>query len=118
MLVGDAYAFLDPMFSTGVYLAMESAMQGADAVQAVLSSEGADAIHLESHAQKMERGMSHLSWFIYKFNTRAMQILFMSRLNPFNMRSAVISLLAGDIFGRRPGGAAVPASPHLVLRCR
>ena len=109
LLIGDAYAFLDPMFSTGVYLAMEGAMQGADAIQSYLKNENEGAFSLDAHAKKMERGLSHLTWFIYKFNTPAMRILFMSKLNPFNMRRAVISLLAGDIFGRMPGGVGAPA---------
>ncbi len=109
LLIGDAYAFLDPMFSTGVYLAMESAMQGADAIQTFLGDENEGALCLDTHAKKMERGLSHLTWFIYKFNTPAMQTLFMSKLNPFNMRRSVISLLAGDIFGRMPGGVGAPA---------
>ncbi len=28
-MVGDAYAFIDPMFSTGVFVAMSSAFLGA-----------------------------------------------------------------------------------------
>ena len=35
MMVGDAYAFVDPMFSSGVYLAMNSAFEGATAAASV-----------------------------------------------------------------------------------
>ena len=109
LMIGDAYAFLDPMFSTGVYLAMESAMQGADAVHTFLTEPDTGRLHLDAHVTTMERGLGRLSWFIYKFNTPATRKLFMSRLNPLNMRREVISLLAGDVFGRRSGGIGVPA---------
>ncbi len=117
LLVGDAYAFLDPMFSTGVYLAMESAMQGADAVHAFLTEAQTGRLHLDAHVETMELGLGRLSWFIYKFNTPATRKLFMSRLNPLNTRKQVISLLAGDVFGRRSGGIGVPAFKvaHRVL---
>lgn len=109
LMIGDAYAFLDPMFSTGVYLAMESAMQGAEAVHTFLTEADAGRLELNAHVANMELGLGRLSWFIYKFNTPATRTLFMSRLNPLNMRKQVISLLAGDVFGRRSGGIGVPA---------
>jgi flavin-dependent dehydrogenase len=36
LMVGDAFAFIDPDFSTGVYLAMNSAFGGADTVETCL----------------------------------------------------------------------------------
>jgi flavin-dependent dehydrogenase len=34
LMLGDAYAFIDPVFSSGVHLAMTSAFEGAKVVQA------------------------------------------------------------------------------------
>ena len=42
-MLGDAYAFIDPVFSTGVYIAMKSAFLGADVVTAFLHRPGAEA---------------------------------------------------------------------------
>jgi flavin-dependent dehydrogenase len=109
LLTGDAYAFLDPIFSTGVYLAMESAMRGAETVDACLRDPPNRDAYLARHAAIMDRGLRRLAWFIYRFNDPAMQTLFMASANPLNMRKAVISLLAGDVFGTRVGGLAVPA---------
>jgi flavin-dependent dehydrogenase len=109
LLIGDAYAFLDPIFSTGVYLAMESAARGAETVDACLSDPANAQRHLARHARIMDRGLERLAWFIYRFNSPAMQTLFLSSVNPLNMRKAVISLLAGDVFGAPTGGVAVPA---------
>ena len=36
LMVGDAFAFIDPMFSSGVHLALNSAIMGADVVEAYL----------------------------------------------------------------------------------
>ena len=42
ILVGDAYTFIDPMFSSGVMLAMNSGFAGADVVDARLRADTAD----------------------------------------------------------------------------
>jgi flavin-dependent dehydrogenase len=109
LLIGDAYAFIDPIFSTGVYLAMESAMRGADVVDSCLRDPSNRIDHLALHSRTIQRGLRRLAWFIYRFNDHAMQDLFMSSANPFNMRGSVISLLAGDVFRERPNLFAVPA---------
>jgi flavin-dependent dehydrogenase len=109
LLIGDAYAFLDPIFSTGVFLAMESAMRGAKVVDACLRDPAGGQRHLARHARIMERGLQRLAWFIYRFNDAAMQHLFLSSANPLRMRQAVVSLLAGDVFRERSSLIAVPA---------
>lgn len=98
ILVGDAYAFVDPVFSSGVYLAMSSASMGAEAVDACLR-EGALAVPLlEAFDRQVRGGLRTLSWFIYRFTTPAIHDLFMARRKRFNMEQAIISVLAGDVF--------------------
>lgn len=109
LLIGDAYAFLDPIFSTGVFLAMESATRGADTVERCLCDPAGAQTYLARHAAVMDRGLQRLAWFIYRFNSPAMQTLFLASVNPLNMRKAVISLLAGDVFERHKVSVAVPA---------
>ena len=48
------------------------------------------------------RGPKVFSWFIYRMTRPAMQDLFMNPRNVLRMREALLSLLAGDIFGRTP----------------
>jgi flavin-dependent dehydrogenase len=43
MMVGDAYAFVDPMFSSGVYLAMNSGFEAATAADHWLKGEAKEA---------------------------------------------------------------------------
>lgn len=109
LLIGDAYAFLDPIYSTGVYLAMESAERGADTVESCLRDPSHRQGYLQRHARIMERGLSRLSWFIYRFNEPAMQALFLLPINPFNIRGSVVALLAGDAFRPFSGGLGVAA---------
>ncbi|NOT11834.1 MAG: FAD-dependent oxidoreductase [Methylococcaceae bacterium] len=102
LLIGDAYAFVDPVFSSGVYLAMQGAVKGADYVDTVLK-DSSQQVQLASTLQlSMQKEISAFCWFIYRFNSPALHKLLMSsdekRLHPVKqkMKSAVISVLAGD----------------------
>jgi hypothetical protein len=48
----------------------------------------------------VRRGVRTVSWFIYRFTSPAMQQLFMQPRREFGMQQAVISMLAGNMFGR------------------
>jgi flavin-dependent dehydrogenase len=101
LLIGDAYAFVDPVFSSGVYLAMTSAVQGAEVVDACLR-EGRSAVRLlERFEGRVRGGLKTLSWFIYRFTTPAIHDLFMAPRDIFRIEQAVLATLAGDIFDRK-----------------
>ncbi len=102
VLLGDAYAFVDPMFSSGVYLAMNSAEQGADAVDAALRDPAREHALLAAFARRIDRGLAEFKWFIYRFTSPTMKALFGSPRNLWQVEQAVISMLAGDVFDSRP----------------
>jgi flavin-dependent dehydrogenase len=102
LLIGDAYAFIDPVFSSGVWLAMNSAVAGAKAVDACLREPARAASALRRFDRTMRRGPREFSWFIYRVTTPTMRELFMNPRNPLRMKEALLSVLAGDIFGRTP----------------
>ena len=102
ILVGDAYAFIDPVFSTGVYLAMTTAFQGAAAVEAALATPARAARALRHYDAAVSRALGSFSWFIYRIREPAMRNLFMSPRNFLRMEEAVLALRAGDISNRWP----------------
>ena len=105
LLVGDAYAFVDPVFSSGVFLAMQSANDGADLVDKLLRNPANCKQLIRAYQRKVKRGIAAISWFIYRFNTPALQHLLMSsddsKQNKWQMKmkSSVISILSGDVYG-------------------
>lgn len=113
LMVGDAYAFIDPVFSTGVYLAMFGSTSGADAVDSSLRNPERRLRYLRRHERRMQRGLQNFSWFIYRFTTPPMQRLFMAPSNRFNIKRGVISLLSGDAFSNR--ALAVPLALFKVM---
>ena len=104
LMVGDAFAFIDPVFSTGVYLAMNSAFAGADVVATCLDEPQKAAVALKQYDATMRRGPKVFSWFIYRVTNPALRDLFMDRGDHPWMKEAVLSVLAGDIFRGAPIG--------------
>ncbi|MGH8138507.1 MAG: NAD(P)/FAD-dependent oxidoreductase [Steroidobacteraceae bacterium] len=98
VLVGDAFAFLDPVFSSGVYLAMSGAEQAAKVVDAALRAPAAEMALLRKLEKRQRAGMDRFSFFIYRFNGPVMQDLFRHPRNTWQLEQGVISMLAGDLF--------------------
>ncbi len=109
LMVGDAWAFVDPVFSSGVYLAMNSAMLGADVVDSVLKDPAQAPQLYREFERTVRRGVKTFSWLIYRMTSPVIRKLFMAPRNVFGVQSAVVSLLAGDVF--RSG----PVRPRLYL---
>lgn len=102
LMIGDAFAFIDPVFSSGVHLAMNSATLGADVVDAALRNASEYKTRLTEFERSVRRGVKTYSWFIYHFTQPAFRALFMSTGSILKMEEAVLSILAGDAFGKSP----------------
>jgi flavin-dependent dehydrogenase len=102
ILIGDAFAFLDPVFSSGVYLAMSGAERAAQAVDTALREPHREPALLRQLERHQRAGMDRFSFFIYRFNSPVMQRLFREPRNTLQLEQAVISMLAGDLFDTRP----------------
>ncbi len=98
LMAGDACAFIDPVFSTGVFLAMQSGFWAADAVETCLDTPAKAAKALRRYDRQVRRALGSFTWFIYRIREPAMRNLFMSPRNDFRLEEAVLSLLAGGIF--------------------
>ena len=105
VLLGDAYAFIDPVFSSGVMMAMQGSFDAADAIDSWLD-HGAEPALQAAALRKLDARLRHgprtFSWLIYRMTNPVMRDLFMGPRNPFRVKEALLSLLAGDIYGRTP----------------
>ncbi|MGH8142218.1 MAG: NAD(P)/FAD-dependent oxidoreductase [Steroidobacteraceae bacterium] len=102
LMLGDAYAFVDPVFSSGVMLAMNSAFAGAAAVDTCLRAPASARAALSRFDRIMRHGPRQFCWFIYRITQPNMIELFLRPANPLRMKEALLSVLAGDIFGASP----------------
>jgi len=108
VLVGDAYAFVDPMFSSGVYLGMHGAEQAAAMVDGALREPARERQLQRALQRHLDAGIAEFKWFIYRFTAPPMKALFANPRNYFQVEQAVIGMLAGDVFD----------SPAVRLRLR
>ena len=138
VLVGDAATFLDPVFSTGVFLAMAMGIRAAAAIDGAIAARGSvrspDFAGYERESRRMVRRFRR---FVYNFYEPVFFENFCAT-DPFEpMRAAVTTMLAGgvekvpwkselwirlmllgigfDRFRRRLG-IGVPAEPHEAAR--
>jgi 2-polyprenyl-6-methoxyphenol hydroxylase-like FAD-dependent oxidoreductase len=102
LMLGDAYAFIDPVFSSGVWLAMHSAVVGADTIHTCLREPQRAAAALRRFDQVMRHGPKEFSWFIYRVTNPIMRDFLMGPKNVFRVKEAILSVLAGDVFGKTP----------------
>lgn len=100
ILLGDAFAFIDPLFSSGVFFAMTSAFAGADTVGICLDQPMRAQRALRRFDARIRRGIDTLSWYIYRAPSPALRSMFMSPHNILGVEEAMLSLLAGDVFRR------------------
>ena len=102
IMIGDAFAFIDPVFSSGVMLAMNSAFQGADVVDASLRDPAKASALLRKFDRSVRSGVDNFSWFIYRMTHPTLRDMFMGPSNTLRMQEAVLSMLAGDLFRGTP----------------
>lgn len=98
--VGDASAFLDPVFSSGVTLALLGAERLSDLLSPALTEEReADPELMKPLSEHMQHAYDCFARFIHRFyHTNLVPNLFFNPSPPARMREGVISVLAGDVW--------------------
>ena len=97
IMIGDAYAFIDPVFSTGVHLALGSAKLGVSVVESKLKGDPQFAKAVRKFEDQTKRDLKTYSWFIYRFTQPAFRNMFIAPRNWFRMEEVILSLLSGDV---------------------
>ena len=98
LMIGDAFTFIDPMFSSGVFLAMQSAFDGAGLVAQALDKPAAELAPARKALEaRMRSGPRDYSWFIYRVTNPTIRDMFMHPKNIFKVKQGLMSLLAADL---------------------
>jgi hypothetical protein len=95
-LAGDAAGFLDPIFSTGVFIAMKSADMVADAVEERLR-RGSMRL-LRSYERSFQGAMDKYFRFIANFYRREFLEVFLQPKTDYGLIPVITGVLAGNIF--------------------
>lgn len=95
VLVGDAAAFIDPVFSTGVYLGMVGAFRAAEAVDGALRAGKFGRARFAAYEREVAKNVAIYRRFVKGFYTPEFVDVLMSPSDWLSLRAAVTSLLAG-----------------------
>lgn len=99
VLVGDAFCFIDPIYSSGVFLALKSGELAADAVAEALATGDPSAERLGSFAPLLVRGGEAIRRLVEAFY--APDFSFARFLKAFPQhRGDVIDILIGNVFDK------------------
>ena len=98
-LIGDAAGFLDPIFSTGVFIAMKSADIASTAVEARLRNGGMRL--LKRYQRDMSNVLERYFRFISNFYRREFLEVFLQPGEHFGLLPVIIGVLAGNVFTKK-----------------
>ena len=101
LMVGDAFAFLDPVFSSGVLLAMISGEMGAGVAEAWLDSPARGRAAARTMEREIRHAMARLGWLVTRIKPPGAAPLVHEPGEP-----AAHAGRAGQPAGREPTGAA------------
>jgi flavin-dependent dehydrogenase len=96
VLVGDAFGFLDPLYSSGVLLALKSGQLAADAVSAALAKGDTSAAQLGNWTDEFSRGMDRMRRLVCEFYDGFSFGRFV-KAHP-HLKGHLTDLLIGDLF--------------------
>jgi flavin-dependent dehydrogenase len=95
LLAGDAGSFLDPVFSTGVAIALESGLEAARTAAACLDADDWSGPALRAFAKRQRRRYVSFRRFVVGFYTRAFRELFFAPDPPRRMFRSMVRVFAG-----------------------
>src|ERR1044071_9289922 len=97
IIIGDAYGFLDPIYSSGVLLALKMAELATDAIHDAFNHNDFSAARLGQYQAKLDRGIESMRKLVYAFYNEGFSFSGFLRKYP-DERVHIINLLIGDVF--------------------
>ena len=98
LMVGDAAGFIDPVFSSGVFLAIMSAERAADTLEEVLQDERKRRRLFSKYSRAVNRVMDTYLTFVNAWYERSREFLevFLNPTETMQIAAAVNAVLAGN----------------------
>ena len=97
VLVGDAFGFLDPVYSTGLFLALKSGEMAADVIIEAFQKDDFSEAQLGSFGPAFVDGMEAFRKLVYAFYTK--EFSFARFLSEYpEHQGGIVDILSGDVF--------------------
>ncbi len=102
VLVGDAFAFLDPVFSSGVYLALKSGEMAADAIDAAIEAGDVSAAQFSDYGERLCGAIETMRNLVYAFYDNEFSFGKLIRKHA-DLRGTLTDCLIGDLVDKDYG---------------
>jgi flavin-dependent dehydrogenase len=99
VMVGDAAGFLDPIYSSGIFLALASGELAADCIHQALDEHDVSAPRLGAFVPQLWEGIEVIYRLVQAFYDPAFSFHEFARRFP-SQRAALINCLVGDVVGK------------------
>lgn len=97
VLTGDAFGFLDPVFSSGVFLALKSGELAGDTVHAALNDGDVSAARFADYGETMRYGIESMRKLVYAFYDVNFSMREIVMKHP-HLRGDLTDCLIGNLF--------------------
>ncbi|MDE0087345.1 MAG: NAD(P)/FAD-dependent oxidoreductase [Candidatus Poribacteria bacterium] len=99
VLIGDAFGFLDPVYSTGLFLALKSGEMAADAIIEAFRENDFSETRLGSFGHTFVAGMEAFRKLVYAFYTKEFSFARFLSEYPEHL-GGIVDILSGDVYRR------------------
>ncbi len=99
LLLGDAYSFIDPVYSSGILLALKTGEMGADAVLDAFEHDDFSAERLSRYQPLLEKGMESIRSLVHSFYSKDFSFGAFLRKYPEHQKD-IVDILVGRVFDR------------------
>ena len=96
LLAGDAFGFLDPVFSSGVMLALKSGMLAADAIRGAFEAQDFTAERFTEYGRLLREGLENMRKLVYAFYDQGFSFRALATKYP-DLVGDVTDCLSGDV---------------------
>lgn len=97
VLVGDAFGFLDPVYSSGVFLALKSGEMAADSILEAFAANDLSGERLGKFQDEFLQGMESIRKLVYAFYDKDFSFGKFLMANP-DCQQGIIDILSGDVY--------------------
>ncbi len=97
VLIGDAYGFLDPIYSSGLFLALKSGEMAADCIIDAFDAKDFSGDRLGSFQQEFVAGMDSIRKLVYAFYTQGFSFGKFLKAHP-ECQQGIVDILSGNLY--------------------
>ncbi len=114
VLVGDAFGFLDPVYSSGLFLALKSGEMAADTINEAFEKEDFSAEQLGGFGADFVAGMEAIRKLVYAFYTKDFSFARFLKRFP-ECQQGIVDILSGNVYKKNVTGIFGPMAKMCPL---